>query len=361
MLGAAWLRAAEETSRRCAPCRRPPRAHVARPNPRITPARARTPDRRRPAVARPAEHRAALNMCSFDPRRRVFIAEGWIAVDAEPELRDALAAAARKAGGETTPILNSVPTGLTPPTFIPCGKVTAAFQGLVDTYGVPKYREVNPGVFAVVLFPALFGIMFGDVGHGALLLVFALAMICNEKSIAKRRLDDIGDMCFGGRYILLFNGGVHALLRLLHPFAPFCAFLRTPLCVRSAQLGSGQRRRGLRFWVQPLTLARTAHRAIVHAPDAFCAPLTRHRISRRAHAPPTPPPPPPPPPPRHHQRCGRFTWARYTTSALPCRWTPSARARSPPRPTRPSARTRGASTLSGTTQPTRSDSSIRTR
>eukprot|EP00302_Diacronema_sp_CCMP2436_P011708 CAMPEP_0179873338 /NCGR_PEP_ID=MMETSP0982-20121206/22120_1 /TAXON_ID=483367 /ORGANISM="non described non described, Strain CCMP 2436" /LENGTH=849 /DNA_ID=CAMNT_0021764697 /DNA_START=114 /DNA_END=2663 /DNA_ORIENTATION=- len=148
----------------------------------------------------------ALNMCNFDHRRRVFVAEGWIACTQEGALREALSCAARKSGGETTPILNSISTGLTPPTYLPVSKITSAFQALVDTYGTPKYREVNPGVFAVVLFPALFGIMFGDVGHGGLLVIFALSMICNETRIGKMRLDDIGDMCFGGRYILLCNG-----------------------------------------------------------------------------------------------------------------------------------------------------------
>lgn len=145
-------------------------------------------------------------MCNFDIRRRVFIAEGWIAVSDEPKLQEALAAASRKSGGETSPILNTISTGLTPPTYLPVGKLTKGFQALVDTYGVPKYREVNPGVFAVILFPFLFGIMFGDVGHGFLLALFGGVMIAFEERIGKQRLDDIGEMCFGGRYILLLNG-----------------------------------------------------------------------------------------------------------------------------------------------------------
>ena len=45
---------------------------------------------------------------------------------------------------------------------------------MVDTYGVPNYKEINPAVITAVTFPFLFGLMFGDVAHGALLLLFGL-------------------------------------------------------------------------------------------------------------------------------------------------------------------------------------------
>ena len=33
---------------------------------------------------------------------------------------------------------------------------------------MPRYGEINPAVFTIVTYPFLFGVMFGDVGHGAL-------------------------------------------------------------------------------------------------------------------------------------------------------------------------------------------------
>ena len=51
---------------------------------------------------------------------------------------------------------------------------SAVYQQIVDTYGVPNYKEANPAVPACVTFPFLFGVMFGDVMHGAMLLGFAL-------------------------------------------------------------------------------------------------------------------------------------------------------------------------------------------
>lgn len=44
------------------------------------------------------------------------------------------------------------------------------------------YKEVNPAIFAQVTFPFLFGVMFGDMGHGTLLLIFGLGLVfMNEK------------------------------------------------------------------------------------------------------------------------------------------------------------------------------------
>lgn len=45
--------------------------------------------------------------------------------------------------------------------------------------------------------------MFGDVGHALLMLLFAGFLVVKEKKLAQSPLGDIGDMAFGGRYVLL--------------------------------------------------------------------------------------------------------------------------------------------------------------
>ena len=45
---------------------------------------------------------------------------------------------------------------------------------VVDQYEVPAYKEVNPGLFTSVSFPFLFGVMFGDIFAGSLLLIAGL-------------------------------------------------------------------------------------------------------------------------------------------------------------------------------------------
>lgn len=53
-----------------------------------------------------------------------------------------------------------------PPTHFHTNEFTLNTQAVVDTYGVPSYKECNPAVFTLVTFPFQFGIMFGDLGHG---------------------------------------------------------------------------------------------------------------------------------------------------------------------------------------------------
>jgi V/A-type H+/Na+-transporting ATPase subunit I len=58
-----------------------------------------------------------------------------------------------------------VPTSLSNP------KLIRPFQMLVGNYADPKYSELDPTPLVAILFPLLFGTMFGDVGHGLILVI----------------------------------------------------------------------------------------------------------------------------------------------------------------------------------------------
>ena len=66
---------------------------------------------------------------------------------------------------------------------------------------------MNPGLFTIISFPFLFGVMYGDIGHGTLLTLGALWFIWNEKCYNKLvrygEMDEIMGMVFGGRYMLM--------------------------------------------------------------------------------------------------------------------------------------------------------------
>ena len=78
---------------------------------------------------------------------------------------------------------------------------------LVDAYGPNSYREVNPAVYTIATFPFLFAVMFGDAGHGVIMLAFALFLVFREDSLAKKASsNEIFNIFFGGRYIITMMG-----------------------------------------------------------------------------------------------------------------------------------------------------------
>jgi V/A-type H+-transporting ATPase subunit I len=61
-----------------------------------------------------------------------------------------------------------------PPTKIKNNRFVKPFEELTKLYGLPKYNEIDPTLIMAITFPILFGLMFGDLGHGLLLLIGGL-------------------------------------------------------------------------------------------------------------------------------------------------------------------------------------------
>ncbi|MFW9948790.1 MAG: V-type ATP synthase subunit I [Candidatus Thorarchaeota archaeon] len=59
------------------------------------------------------------------------------------------------------------------------------FETITKMYGIPAYSEIDPTPLIALTFPLLFGIMFGDIGHGIVLIISGLLGIIlykNKKS-----------------------------------------------------------------------------------------------------------------------------------------------------------------------------------
>ncbi|XP_029812186.1 V-type proton ATPase 116 kDa subunit a isoform X3 [Suricata suricatta] len=147
----------------------------------------------------------ALNQCSVSATHKCLIAEGWCAIRDLPAVQQALQDSSSEAG--VSAVVHRIPCREVPPTLIRTNRFTASFQGIVDAYGVGRYQEVNPAPYTIITFPFLFAVMFGDVGHGLLMFLFALAMVLAENRPAvKSAQNEIWQTFFSGRYLLLLMG-----------------------------------------------------------------------------------------------------------------------------------------------------------
>ena len=100
-----------------------------------------------------------------------------------------------------------VPSALTYPSSL------APFVLLVRNYGIPRYREFDPTVLFSLTFVLMFGSMFGDVGHGLVMVIAAFLL--------KRRFGIVFPFLLGaGGASMVFGvlyGSVFGFEHLLHP------------------------------------------------------------------------------------------------------------------------------------------------
>eukprot|EP01055_Gregarina_sp_Pseudo9_P001768 Gregarina_sp_Pseudo_9__1767@NODE_21_length_5816_cov_43_641856_g19_i0_p1_GENE_NODE_21_length_5816_cov_43_641856_g19_i0NODE_21_length_5816_cov_43_641856_g19_i0_p1_ORF_typecomplete_len837_score202_96V_ATPase_I/PF01496_19/9_8e56DUF3611/PF12263_8/53DUF3611/PF12263_8/19DUF3611/PF12263_8/14Complex1_49kDa/PF00346_19/0_18_NODE_21_length_5816_cov_43_641856_g19_i014733983 len=146
---------------------------------------------------------ACLNL--FEETDATLRAECWYPAEEEDQIRNLLANFSGP--NQVSAFLLGDRTALrkNPPTYIKTTAFTESFQNIVDTYGVPRYQEANPALLTIVTFPFLFGVMYGDIGHGGLVLLFAI-FLCFAYPKLSKSSGEMLQMILYGRYLILLMG-----------------------------------------------------------------------------------------------------------------------------------------------------------
>jgi V/A-type H+-transporting ATPase subunit I len=105
---------------------------------------------------------------SISRGRRVFTFSGWITED------DANALEAETAHDDRLLFTRHVYEDSQPPTLLKNLPVIRQFEFFTRLYGLPEYGEIDPTPILAITYTLLFGLMFGDIGHGTTLALIGV-------------------------------------------------------------------------------------------------------------------------------------------------------------------------------------------
>jgi len=110
----------------------------------------------------------------FSKTSRTVIFSGWLPSSKRPVLAEAI----RRVADGRCYLEWHQPREAEQPASVPVQmrnpKFLSPFQMLVTNYSIPEYGTIDPTPLVAVTFLIMFGLMFGDAGHGAVLLVLGL-------------------------------------------------------------------------------------------------------------------------------------------------------------------------------------------
>ncbi|MHA1672484.1 MAG: V-type ATPase 116kDa subunit family protein [Promethearchaeota archaeon] len=107
------------------------------------------------------------------------------------------------------------------PSIISTPKIFKPFRILTNLYGVTNYNEIDPTPAVALTYPILFGLMFGDVGHGLILVALGLILIILKLKDKENTIYDAGFLLIwlGGGAIIggILYGEIFGIGEVFHP------------------------------------------------------------------------------------------------------------------------------------------------
>ena len=126
----------------------------------------------------------------FRKTERTYFLSGWIPIDR----RDAFIQEIRKSS-QNRCIIEEIPAEKIPsvwegkihvPVELKNPRLLKPFEILTKTYGIPSYTSIDPTPVLGISILLMFGVMFGDVGHGLVLCLIGMLMFMKGKKATLR-------------------------------------------------------------------------------------------------------------------------------------------------------------------------------
>lgn len=111
----------------------------------------------------------------------VVVVYGWIESSRKQQLHDSISGIA---GNKF--ILEEVKTNELPPTLLKNPIRTKFFEFFIRFYSLPRSDEFDPTLIFTIIFPIFFGLMVGDAGYGAVMLLLSIWLIMRIRHPPKK-------------------------------------------------------------------------------------------------------------------------------------------------------------------------------
>lgn len=172
------------------------------------------------------------------------VLEGYVPKDHVQELTNSVQQALN---GRVVSFVKEEETSASVPVSFKYPRFFKIFDSITNLYGSPSYNEVNPTPIMALSFPILFGLMFGDLGHGISLALLGLVFYRFFGSMKKIGLvliitgiagAIIGALLYGE----FFGQSLHHLVGYeppLHPSEELMTMLKISLFVGVAHISLG--------------------------------------------------------------------------------------------------------------------------
>ncbi|MBN1259519.1 MAG: hypothetical protein JXB35_02460 [Anaerolineae bacterium] len=141
-----------------------------------------------------ASHSLVEAIGGYEHLRFTYIISGWTPASEAASLRRKVLEVSSQAIIEVEEPGRLDP--VSPPVVLNNPFALRSFEGLVTNYGYPSYTELDPTPLLALTFPLIFGLMFGDVGHGLLLMLAGL-LLASRRLRPLQSLSSIGGILIG--------------------------------------------------------------------------------------------------------------------------------------------------------------------